>query len=200
MLSDIKNGEADYLFAHLGLNEGILNSGISLVSDIGLKDLKQYKSVYLGHYHTPQKIGNTTYVGNPTHLDWNDKNQEKRFIVFDSETSEEQSVPTTGYKKYCEFNITEENKTEILKNATELKNSGHYVKINKTNDLDVSEFEKDFDIIDKTEKDITNRGITSSMSISDKLNRFLEIKEIPVEKREYYRNVALDIMESVSKC
>jgi len=66
--------------------------------------------------------------------------------------------------------------------------------------LDVSEFEKDFDIIDKTEKDITNRGITSSMSISDKLNRFLEIKEIPVEKREYYRNVALDIMESVSKC
>ena len=42
--------------------------------------------------------------------------------------------------------------------------------------------------------------LTSSMSISDKLNRFLEIKEIPVEKREYYRNVALDIMESVSKC
>jgi len=200
MLSDIKNGEADYLFAHLGLNEGILNSGISLVSDVGLKDLKQYKSVYLGHYHSPQKVGNATYIGNPTHLDWNDKNQEKRFIVFDSETGEEQSVPTTGYKKYCEFNITEENKTEVLKNAAELKNSGHYVKINKTNDLDVSEFEKDFDIIDKTEKDITNRGITSSMSISDKLNRFLEIKEIPVEKREYYRNVALDIMESVSKC
>lgn len=200
MISDIKSGDTDYLFAHLGLNEGVLNSGISLVSDIGLKDLKQYKSVYVGHYHTPQKIGNVTYIGNPTHLDWNDKNQEKRFIVFDSETGEEKSILTTGYKKYCEFNITEENKLEILKNATELKKLGNYVKINKTNNLDVSDFEKDFDIIDKTEKDITNRGINSSMSTSDKLNRFLEIKEIPVEKRESYRNVALDIISGINKC
>ena len=199
MISDIKNGNADYLFAHLGLNEGVLNSGISLVSDVGLKDLKQYKSVYLGHYHSPQKVGNATYIGNPTHLDWNDKNQEKRFIVFDSETGEEQSVPTTGYKKHCEFNITEENKLELLKELKELKNSGHYVKLNKTNDLDTSDLENEFDVIDKREKDITNRGITSSMSISDKLNRFIEIKEVQIEKRDDYRNVALDIISSVSE-
>ena len=35
------------------------------------------------------------------------------------------------------------------------------------------------------------------MSVTDKLNRFLEIKEIPVEKREIYKNIALDIMESI---
>ena len=199
MTSDIKNGQVDYLFAHLGLNEGVLNSGISLVSDIGLKDLKQYKSVYLGHYHSPQKIGNVEYVGNPTHLDWNDKNQEKRFIVFDSSTGETESVPTTGYRKHCEFEITEENKSEILRVAKELKNSGHHIKINKSDSFDTSEVENEFDVIDKREKDITNRGITSSMSISDKLNRFLEIKEIPVEKRDIYRNVALDVMENISK-
>ena len=199
MVSDIKNGDAEYLFAHLGLNEGVLNSGISLVSDIGLKDLKQYKKVYLGHYHTPQEISNVKYVGNPTHLDWNDKNQEKRFIVFDSITGEEESVPTSGYKKHCEFEITEENKSEILRVAKELKNSGHYVKLNKIDNLDTSDLENVFDVIDKREKDITNRGITSSMSASDKLNRFLEIKEIPLEKRDIYRNVALDIMESISK-
>jgi len=197
MISDIKNGNADYLFAHLGLNEGVLNSGISLVSDIGLKDLKQYKSVFFGHYHSPQEIGNVKYIGNPTHLDWNDKNQDKRFIVFNSDSGEEISVPTTGYKKYCEYNLNEENKTEILKVIKELKSSGHYVKLNKIDDLDTSDIENDFDVIDKREKDITNRGINSSMSISDKLNRFLEIKEIPTEKREYYRNVALDIMEGI---
>jgi hypothetical protein len=27
----------------------------------------------------------------------------------------------------------------------------------------------------------------------------LEIKEIPVEKRDIYRNVALDVMENISK-
>jgi len=53
--------------------------------------------------------------------------------------------------------------------------------------------------VDKTEQDVTNRGINSSMSTSDKLNRFLEIKEISVEKRDSYRNIALDIMNSVSE-
>jgi DNA repair exonuclease SbcCD nuclease subunit len=199
MISTIKEGNADYLISHLGLNEGILNSGISLVSDIGLKDLKQYKHVYLGHYHTPQKVGNVTYVGNPTHLDWNDKNQEKRFIVFDSETGEEKSIPTSGYKKHYEFNITLKNKDEILEEATKLKSEGHFIKINKTDNFDLSSIEKDFDVVDKTEQDVTNRGINSSMSTSDKLNRFLEIKEISVEKRDSYRNIALDIMNSVSE-
>jgi DNA repair exonuclease SbcCD nuclease subunit len=56
MISDIKEGRTNYLISHFGLNEGKLNSGISIVSDIGLKDLKQYKRCYLGHYHTPQEV------------------------------------------------------------------------------------------------------------------------------------------------
>jgi DNA repair exonuclease SbcCD nuclease subunit len=199
MIQDIKSGKADYLFSHLGLNEGVLNSGISLVSDIGLKDLIQYKSVYLGHYHTPQKAGNVNYIGNPTHLDWNDKNQEKRFMILDTQTGMEESILTTCYKKHCEFNLTNENKEEVLKMSIQLQSEGHHIKLNRVdNTIDITELEKEFNVVDKVEKDITNRGITSGMSSSDKINRFLEIKEIPIEKRDMYRNKALEIMETVS--
>ena len=197
MFSDIKEGSADYLISHFGLNEATLSSGISIVSDIGLKDVKHFKHCFLGHYHDGQTVGNVTYVGNPTQLDWNDKNQEKRFLVIDSNSGNTQSIPTFGYKKHCEFNITAQNKDEVMKQVFTLKAEGHHIKLNKTDDLDLSEIENDYNVIDKREKDITNRGITSEMSVTDKLNRFLEIKEIPVEKREIYKNIALDIMESI---
>lgn len=199
----MKSEKSDFLISHFGLNEAQLNSGISIVSDVSMSNLSNFNFVLLGHYHRNQflknKNTNLYYVGSPIQLDWGEKNEEKRFLVVDTEKNTIESVPTSGYKKYCEFNITEENKLELLKELKELKNSGHYVKLNKTNDLDTSDLENEFDVIDKREKDITNRGITSSMSISDKLNRFIEIKEVQIEKRDDYRNVALDIISSVSE-
>lgn len=195
MIDDIKKGKAEYLMSHIGLNEGMLNSGISLISDIGLKDLKQYKKVYLGHYHTPQEVGNVTYIGSAIHLDWNDKNQIKRFIDFDSDSGNEISIPTTCYTKYFEYDITESNKNEILKLATISKSEGCHIKINKNTDFDTSDIEKDFNIITKIEKDITNRGITSNMSMAEKLHKYLEIKKIPIELMEKYKKTALDIIE-----
>lgn len=198
MINDLKNGKTEYALAHLGLNEGVLNSGISLVSDIGLKDLKQYKKVYLGHYHTNQIVGNCEYIGSLADSDWNDKNQTKIFKVVDFENGNEISVPSVGYKKHYEFNITSKNKDEVIKEIFKIKEEGHYIKINKVEDIDTSEIEKSFDVIDKREKDITNRGITSGMSSSDKIDKFLEIKEIPAEKIEKYKNLALEIMDSCS--
>lgn len=198
MINDIKNGNADYLMAHLGLNEGVLNSGISLISDIGLKDIKQYKRCYFGHYHTPQAVGNAVYVGSLTHLDMNDKNQGKRFMVFDSDTGEEESIPSSGYKKYYEFELTKDNKEEVMKKIFDLKTEGNHIKLNKMDDVDISDLKDEYTIVDKVEGDITNRGITSSMTSDSKLDRYLEIKGIAEEKRNVYKNVAFEIIEKIS--
>lgn len=195
MKSDIIHGESDYLVSHLGLNEGKLNSGISIISDIGLKDLKQYKHAFLGHYHAPQNFGNATYIGSPVQLDFGEKNDIKRFLVVDSESGLIESIPTEGYKKYCELNISKDNKYEILKEAENLKKNGHHVKINLKDDIDTSDFSKDLIIVDKREKDITNRGVNSEMSMADKLEKYLEIKKIPKEKWDLYKNKALEIIE-----
>ena len=194
--------KSDYVVSHFGLSEGQLNSGISIVSDVSLKNLSNFKSVLLGHYHKNQYLKNEHtelwYTGSIIQLDWGEKNDEKRFLVVDSNTNNILSIPTIGYKKYCEFDINKENREEILKKIFDLKSEGHHIKLNKTDDVDVTDFKDDFNIVNKVEKDITNRGITSSMSSGDKLDRYMEIKEIPVEKKSSYKNIALDIIDKVS--
>ena len=182
MIDVIKSHNSKFLISHFGLNEGILNSGASIIGDISINDLVgKYEYVLLGHYHKPQSIIrsdiNLYYVGSPIQIDWGEKNEEKRFLVVDTDTCQIESVPTDGYTKYCEFILTKENSPDLVEDAKKLKDEGHYVKLLKTESFDTMSIEEDFIIIDKTDKDITNRGIDSSMSMDDKLNKFLDIEE-----------------------
>ena len=201
MTDIIKNNKAKYLISHFGLNEGILSSGISIISDIGLKDLYgKYEIVLLGHYHLPQEIINEYiklyYAGSIIQLDLGERNEEKRFLVVDTDNDTIESVLIEGYKKNYRFSITNDNKEEILQKATELRKNGHYVEFDKREKFDTSDLEKDFRIIDKTEVDITNRGIESSMSMDEKFNKYLEIKEISENMRDEYINIAKEIIDS----
>ncbi|NHJ48642.1 MAG: hypothetical protein FK733_12730, partial [Asgard group archaeon] len=199
MVDVIKNTSATVLVSHFGLSEGMLNSGISIVSDISLKDLKgKYNLVLLGHYHKPQEIIDKDialyYVGSPIQLDWGEKNDEKRFLVVDTEMGEVVSIPTEGYKKHIELDVTDSNKQNVIEQAQKAREEGHYVKVIKRETVDLG-IENDFMVVEKIEKDITNRGITSSMSQEDKFKRFLEIKEISEDDYERYMNKALELVD-----
>ena len=198
IVSQVKNGSRKILISHFGLTEATLSSGISIVSDIKMADLYgKYELVLLGHYHKPQEIitdkTKLYYVGSPIQLDGGEKGEEKRFLIVDTDTLNVQSIPTTGYKKHVELEINASNKTEVLVEAENHKQSGDYVKLIKTEAVDI---QSDFAVIDKTEKDITDRGITSAMSERDKLNRYMEIKEVPSNKTENYLKAGLEIINS----
>ena len=195
----IKKGSQDYLISHFGLNEAELNSGISIVSDMGLTDLRQYKHCYLGHYHKGQTVSNVTYVGSIMQMDWGEKNEVKRFLVIDTLQGTCEEIPTAGYKKHYELELTSENKNDVITQARQLQEDGHHVKINKLEVVDDSDIVEEFRIVDKTERDITNRGINQSMSLDDKLSRFMEVKEIPVELREIHMDIAKEIIDSIEE-
>lgn len=199
MEETIKKGTEDYLISHFGLNEAELNSGISIVSDLGLTDVRGYKHCYLGHYHKGQTVGNVTYVGSVMQMDWGEKNEEKRFLIIDSIQGTCQPVPTSGYKKHYELELTSTNKIEVVTQARQLQEDGHHVKINKVEATDDSDIISEFRVIDKTERDITNRGINQSMSLDDKLARFIEVKEVPEELRELHMEVAKEIIDSAEE-
>lgn len=198
----IKKNKARILISHFGLNEGILNSGISIVSDIALNELiGRYELVILGHYHKPQEIIKPEikfyYTGSIIQLDWGEKNEEKRFLVIDTDKLEVESIPITSYKKHIEIELTEENKDQIASIAKAANEAGHHFKVVMKEKIDISSLKipEDVNIVDKTEKDITNRGITSSMTHDDKLKRYIEIKEISKEKIESYFVVAKEIID-----
>lgn len=199
VVEQVKKGEADILVSHFGLSEGVLSSGISIVSNISMSDLRpRYKLVLLGHYHKPQEMIEDNismyYVGSPIQLDWGEKGENKRFLVVDSETLEVESVSTGGYRKFIEVDLTDKNKDEILEIAKKARIEGHYIKVLKRDKVDISGFE-DFNVVDKTEVDVTNRGITSSMSQKEKLERYLDIKEIPKSEHQEYLDVGLQIID-----
>lgn len=198
----IKRGTKDYLISHFGLNEAELNSGISIVSDLGLTDLSQYKHCYLGHYHKGQTVGNVTYVGSIMQMDWGEKGEDKRFLIIDTISGIHQSILTSGYKKHYELELTQTNKEEILIKARELKEAGHHIKLNMVeaiSDVGIGDIEKEFRVVDKTVKNITNRGITQTMSMDDKLNRYLSIKEIPDDLKNQYMTIGKEIIDECSE-
>jgi len=196
MVDTIKKneGSAQILISHFGLSEGVLNSGISIVSKLSANDLikADYKLVLLGHYHKPQELINDKikiyYVGSPIQLDWGEKNDQKRFLIVDDQTLEVESVPLEGYKQHIEYIITEENKDQVLIEARKAKEDGHHVKIVKKENIDDKEIAKEFIIVDKTEKDITNRGINLGMTQVERFKKYLEIKEIPENEHDEYLN------------
>ena len=198
----IKRHEAKILISHFGLSEGMLSSGMSIVSDVSIKDLEnRYELVLLGHYHKPQEIIRDNislyYVGSPIQLDWGEKNEEKRFLIIDTESMDVQSIPITSYKKHLEIEVTSDNVNEVLKIAQDARDSGDHVKIIMTETADITEIKKEFNVVDKTEKDITDRGVTSSMSQIDKFQKYLDIKEIPEDQQENYINMAKGIIDKV---
>ena len=186
------------------LNEGVLNSGQSIVSDLGIKSLRgKYKICLFGHYHTPQEIIEEDimiyYPGSLIQLDWKDKNEEKRFLSIDTDKGIVESVPTTGYRKYIEFIITDENKKEVIKQAREFKEQGHNVKIRKNEKVDTSEISEEFMIVDRTEQDITNRGIDKTMSNIDIMKKYMEIKDVSSSKRKRYEEIGLNCISSAEE-
>jgi DNA repair exonuclease SbcCD nuclease subunit len=197
----IKSNKARILVSHFGLSEATLNSGMSIISDISLKDLQdRYELVILGHYHKPQEIIRENikiyYTGSVIQLDWGEKGEEKRFLVIDTETLEVDSVPLSSYKKHIEIEVTADNIDDALKEAKLSKEKGDHVKVILKEKVDIESLKGDYNIVDKTEKNITNRGITSTMSQVDKFKTYLDINEIPEEEHKFYLEEILKIIEN----
>ena len=200
----IRDHRAKILVSHFGLSEGILNSGMSIISDVSLKDLiGRYELVLLGHYHKPQEIIrqdiSVYYVGSLIQLDWGEKNDEKRFLVVDTDTMDVQSIPITEYKKHVEIELVSDNVDEALQAAKEAKEAGDHVKIIMREAVDLTSVKGEFNVVDKTESDITDRGITNSMSQDDKCQKYLDIKEVAESKKEAYFKMAKEIIDEVEE-
>lgn len=191
------------LYAHVGLNEGVLQSGLSKVDKLTVRDISQFPLAILGHYHKPQEInGSNTrvfYVGSLIPKDWNDKNEEKRFLVVDTESLEVESIPLNvpGVSRFYEFIIkedsTEQERKEIFEKAKKLKDEGHNVRIVNKTKKKASEEETigDMIVLENTEVDITDRGINITQSKLEQCKKFLEIKQI--EDKDAYVKVLQDM-------
>lgn len=195
VFDDMKEMESsDILLSHIGLSEAMLQSGISIIQKIGLGGLRQFKLALLGHYHRPQEINNQVtrlfYIGSLCHLNWNDKNELKRFIVYDTETLKVESVYLNDFMEYREYVlIDKEHAQEVLEEAEKAKNFGHKVRVKKMFEEEI-DTPSDLVVIEKPKDvDVTNRGVDISQSKSEQFKKYMEIREIPEDQRDEYLNI-----------
>ena len=192
-INDVKL--TDVLMSHFGLSDAILSNGKSIRSRIKLSDLRRWKKVFCGHYHKPQDIENFHYAGSLIPLTRAEFDEEKRFILFNSETFETESVLTEGYRKYYEFVLDDENNVDtIMDEAKELKNLGHFVHVRNRLYNQPIDNKDGINIIDEYEEEYQSRGISSKMSDSEQMSKYMEIKRVPEEEREEFLNVGLEII------
>jgi len=200
VVNQVRLNRSKILISHFGLSEGILNSGMSIISDLSVKDLiGKYELVLLGHYHKPQEMIQENfklyYVGSLIQLDWGEKNEDKRFLVVDSDTLDIESVPISSYKRHIEVEIDSSNREQALADVHKYKSLGAHVKIILKERVDLGPLEMDVRVVDKTEVDVTDRGITSSMSDSDIHKKYMQIKKLPEEDWKEYLETAMEILQ-----
>jgi len=196
-IGDINDLEpTDILMSHFGLSDAVLSNGKSIKSSFKSKDLKKWKKVFLGHYHKPQMVDNIYYVGNLMPLTRAEFDENKRYICLDSNNLEIESVNTSGYRKYYEFIINDEEEIETkLKEADDLKTSGNFVVVrNRTNNV-INEDTEGIKLINEFEEEFQTRGLSGKMSVKEQMKKYLEIEKIPDNEHEEFLKIGLEIID-----
>jgi len=104
----INKNPSDYVFAHVGISGAkLINTDYQVKDGVDLGKLRQVP-IFTGHYHTPQTMGNATYIGSPIHHSFNDAGQEKCFIELNFATGSFKRI-LTQYPKFIRQYINDPN-------------------------------------------------------------------------------------------
>lgn len=200
MLQDIHEAEpTDILISHFALSEAATDSGLKVITKFSKKDLKKFKLVLLGDYHTFQKIDNIYYPGTLIPMNRGEKGP-KGFIVFDDESMEVEFIETTGFRRYIDVEINENTNIEevkkILQNKTE---TNDYIVVHNNLpeipiELKVVMKEEAIPIIDKYEPEEIIRGISSNMNLGEQMKKYLELSGIPEKEMDLYLNIGMEAL------
>lgn len=202
LYDEIKSAKPnDILISHFPLSEASTEAGISIKTKYSKKDLKKFKLVLIGDYHTHQTIDHIHYPGSifPT---TRGETGPKGFIVFDDETLETEFIEVHGHRQYINVELTETTDiVEFTETMKELNESNDFVIIRSTRKdvpTELKELTKDSIFLDRSEIDDMQRGISSNMDIRDQMKKYLEIQNINEEDQEYYLEVALTCLDNIT--
>lgn len=85
---------------------------------------------FLGHIHKPQKVGKIHYVGSPSIIDFSERNEDKRFIIYDGKEVESIKVPNPIWHQLdIDLSKSYNIKQEVFKG---LKNKRVKIKVSTT--------------------------------------------------------------------
>ena len=85
ILKKIHSSKNDYCLGHFEIAGGNFDAINVCHEGMNLSELKKYKQVYSGHFHTSSDYGNVKYLGIPYQKTWIDYEDTKGFYVFETD-------------------------------------------------------------------------------------------------------------------
>lgn len=100
-----ENSNAQWLFTHLSIANFSFDNAYHATEKHAFREeiFEDYNLVFTGHFHRHQYRKNIIYVGSPIQLYRGEINQEKGFIVFDTDTENWEFVEYEDAPKYIEI-------------------------------------------------------------------------------------------------
>ena len=152
---------------------------------------QKFSRVFSGHYHTRSNDGRIFYIGNPYEMFWNDVNDERGFIILDTDDMEFEYV-NNPYNLF--HNIYYEDTPYQMFDASPYHNK--IVKIIVKSKNDITNFEKFVDKIYEQKvadlkivesHDFNNGWLTENDDVETEdtfsiLNRYIEEAEFSLDK------------------
>lgn len=100
ILEFIEKSSSNICFGHLELNGFKLNKDMIMDHGKSKNIFEKYNKVFSGHFHTRSTDGRIFYIGNPYQMFSNDVNDERGFIIFDTETLEHEYI-NNSFELFC---------------------------------------------------------------------------------------------------
>jgi hypothetical protein len=188
-LKTIKNTKCKIAMGHLELNGFSPYKGHTMIDGRDSNIFERFTKVFSGHYHTRSDNGTVYYIGNPYEIYFNDLNDTRGFILFDTDTLEHEYV-NNPYRMHYQI-YYEDNSYQTL-NASEYENKIVRLVVRKKSN--VKQFEKyveklyranvsDLKIIENFELEETEFDVSlESEDTFSLLQRFIDESESNLNK------------------
>lgn len=115
-------GKVDYLFCHSDLRGAKTNMRTVLTHGLTVADFVSFPKVYSGHIHIYQRLENFKFLGNPFHMDRNDKGNKKGLTILNFDDDTEQFIENNISPEYKTIEIRQESELEKLDRLLKLDN------------------------------------------------------------------------------
>lgn len=187
--SAIKKSKAKVAMGHLELQGFRVNKQMIMESGLDSNIFKNFTKVFSGHYHSRSNKNNIYYLGNPYEIYWNDVDDPRGFVIFDTDTLEHQYIDNP-YKMFNIINYEDndyksldisqyENKIVkvVIKKKTDLKNFEKYIdKLYSGNIFDIKIIEN-FELNEECNFQSFENEDTISL-----LNRYIQESDMSLNK------------------
>jgi DNA repair exonuclease SbcCD nuclease subunit len=185
----LKHTRSKVCMGHLELNGFVAHKGHVMENSRDPKPFHKFDKVFSGHFHSRSDNGKIYYLGNPYEIYFNDVDEDRGFVVFDTETLEHEYV-NNPYKLHHQIYYEDDDYRQLIPDQYENK----IVKVIVKKKTNVRKFEKYIDILNRANvaelkiieaNDIPGISEFDSLEVEDTfsiLNRFVDDSEIELDK------------------